>query len=99
MKREKFWKVLGAGGAMAACVTLAVILGLGGTKSVNAAAIFDSLRDAIRKSLWIEIDNVQAEGVTANGRVLLVFADRDENVAPTDANDALDASFVEIRMT
>ncbi|MCB9854033.1 MAG: hypothetical protein H6819_13105 [Phycisphaerales bacterium] len=101
MKRENFWRVLGAGGALAACVTLAVVFGLGGTKSVNAAMIFDSLRDAIRKSLWIELDNVSDEGITANGRVLLVFKD-DESPAgnlPGSVDDDVAASYVELHVT
>lgn len=101
MKRENFWRVLGAGGALAACITLAVVLGLGGAKPVNAAVIFDSLRDAIRKSLWIEIDNVSDDGITANGRVLLVFNESSPPVdgQPEDAVNDVAASFVELRVT
>ncbi len=94
MKRENFWRMLGAGGALAACVTMMVVLGLGGTNKVEAAVIFDSLRDAIRRSLWIDIDDVSAEGITANGRLLLVFSENAEDTTDT----GIAASYVEVRM-
>lgn len=98
MKRENFWRVLGAGGALAACVTIMVVLGLGGTNKVEAAVIFDSLRDAIRRSLWIDIDDVSADGITANGRLLLVFAENAENV-PESNTTGIAASYIDVRMT
>lgn len=101
MKRERFWQVLGGCGALAACVTVAVVLGLDGAKKVEAAAIFDSLRAAIRNSLWIELDDVQAEGITANGRVLLVFdndGNGDANDDSTDSNTRVSASYVDLHV-
>jgi len=105
MKRENFWRVLGAGGALAACITAAVVFGVGSARTVEAAAIFDSLREAIRKSLWIEIDDVSSEGMTANGRVLLVFNEQDGDASEASDNadvnldDDVAASFVELRVT
>lgn len=101
MKRERFWQVLGGCGALAACVTVAVVLGLGGAKTVEAAAIFDSLRAAIRNSLWMEIDNVQSDDITVNGRVLLVFDDTAGDAVNANDNgdaDRISASYVDLHV-
>jgi len=99
MKRQNFWRVLGAGGALAACITIVAVLA-GGTQRVNAAQIFAELRESIRRSLWIELEDVQTEGMTANGRMLIVFSDEviDNGASPTDA-DGVDASFFDMRVT
>ncbi len=99
MKRKNFWRVLGAGSALAACITIVAVLA-GGTQRVNAAQIFAELRESIRRSLWIELEDVQAEGVTANGRMLIVFSDNvvDNGASPTEAN-GVDASFFDMRVT
>jgi|GEM_PF-2209403 len=99
MKRQNFWRVLGAGGALAACITIVTVLA-GGTQRVNAAQIFAELRESIRRSLWIELEDVQTEGMTANGRMLIVFSDEvvDNGASPTDA-DGVDASFFDMRVT
>ncbi len=99
MKRQNFWRVLGAGGALAACITIVAVLA-GGTQRVNAAQIFAELRESIRRSLWIELEDVQTEGMTANGRMLIVFSEDvvDNGASPTEA-DGVDASFFDMRVT
>lgn len=99
MKRKNFWKVLGAGSALAACITIVTVLA-GGTQRVNAAQIFAELRESIRKSLWIELEDVTKDGMTANGRMLIVFSDAvvEDGASPTAA-DGVDASFFDMRIT
>lgn len=83
--RRRLFTMIGAGSALAACIALAVTLSdFGGSKRVEAAAIFASLRDAMSRAFSLHITNIRQDGIQANGRLCVVM--------PGTANPQTDGS-------
>ncbi len=74
MRKHKVFTVVGASSALAACLALTVALfGPWGKTEVEAATIFQSLREAVSGAFSLEFEDIKHDGVTGNGRVLVVF--------------------------
>lgn len=96
MKQKRIWQMLGASGALAACIAIAFAFGPGSHQRVEAAMIFNSLRDALRRSIWIEFSDIESEGVHADGRVLIVFDD--EAPLNDDGQRPVRATYVDVHV-
>ncbi len=82
MRQHRYLTLAGAG-SVAATLALSVALftSMAGNR-VEAAAIFESLREVAGNAFEITFENVGAEGILVNGSVLILMDDEVENATP-----------------
>jgi len=98
-RNRRVFAFLGAGSLLAASVAIALtISGLGGEKRVEAAAIFDSLRDAVSHAFSLRLTNVVQDGIHVDGRLLFAVPSEDDDGEAEDY-DAPDAMYIELHAT
>ena len=80
MRQHRFIAFASAGSALAA--TLAVMTTFvvpHSTSTVQAATIFASFKDAVGNAFEINLENIGAEGIQVDGKVIVVFEPNDQN--------------------
>lgn len=94
MKKYRMWTVTGS--AIAATIAIsAAIWMIPGQTPVNAATIFQSLREATTRGLNVWIDHVKQDGLEIDGRVQVSF-DRSGDAAAGQRSD--EVGFAELRI-
>jgi hypothetical protein len=87
MKNHRYLTLAGAGSAAAALLAIWVMLFMPTPQStVQAAAIFESFREAVGNAFEISFENLGDEGVRADGRVVVVFDADEGETAPFEGH-------------
>lgn len=74
MKKHRVMTIFGAGSALAAAVAIAVSLGnFGGHSRVEAAAIFQSWREAVTRAFSLKLTNIKHDGFTVDGSMQMTL--------------------------
>ncbi len=102
MRNHKMFTLVGASSALAACLAVAVVfMGPWGRTEVKAAVIFQSFREAVSNAFSLRIENVKHDGVSVNGRALVILSDEESDGSPPVPpleDPRLEAAFVELHV-
>ncbi|MFQ5492182.1 MAG: hypothetical protein ACE5GE_15810, partial [Phycisphaerae bacterium] len=87
MRQHRIITAAGAGSALAACLALVVTLFVPHSGStVEAATIFDSFKEAVGNAFDVSFENIGAEGIQVDGRVVIVFDPADAQGTPFESS-------------
>lgn len=83
MQKHRFITAAGAGSALAASLAIVATLFVPHAGStVEAATIFASFKEAVGNAFEIKFENIGAEGIQVDGRVVVVFDPADKDLKP-----------------